>query len=354
MRQINKGITILIFLIILFFDFFLFVSKKEDYSYLENRYLQEFSIKKIDEYISDHFPFRNTLLSIKNKVELMAGKTYINDVYVGKDNYLIPDFVNNPKSHYIYEVINEFAKDKQVYVMFVPDSILINEDKLHYHLDNDENAEIDYLYNNLKYTNNIDLREILKEKNKGEEMYYKTDHHWTSFGAYYAYTQFMKSKGERYFTKDQFDIDLVSLDFMGTSSSKVLGLNINDSIYTFNTDDDIEVHYVDDNVFTDTLYSEEYLDKKDKYSFFLDNNHSEIIIHNKDINNEKKILVIKNSYGNCFIPFLVNHYEYVYVIDLRYFVPKVSEYLENNGINESLILYNMNNLYGDMSIVRLD
>ena len=105
----------------------------------------------------------------------------------------------------IVKVLNDFSKDKNVYVMFVPDSILVNEDKMHYHLDIEEGKELDNLYNNLKNTTNIDLRNILIEKNKEEQMYYRTDHHWTTFGAYYAYVEFMKTKNEEYLNKEDFE-----------------------------------------------------------------------------------------------------------------------------------------------------
>ncbi len=353
MKTINKTIFFLVILVVIIFDLMFLMSKKETYSYLENRYLKKFSIKEIDGYLSDHFPFRNSFLAIKNRTELAAGKTYINDTYIGKDNYLIPTFVNSTKSHYIYEAINDFAVDKQVYVMFVPDSILVNENKLYYHLDILEDKEIDNLYAKLSYSTNIDVRKTLKEHNNKENMYYKTDHHWTSYGAYYGYVEFMKTKGERYLDKEEFEIKKVSSDFVGTTASKVLGLDIKDDIYTFNTNSDLVVTYVGENKITNSLYNEEYLDKKDKYSYFLDNNHGEIIIHNKNLNNGEKLLVIKNSYANCFIPFLVNHYENIHVVDLRYFNEKVSDYLVKNNINETLILYNMNNLYSDMSIVKL-
>ena len=354
MKRVNKIIFILVIVIIVMIDLVFIISKKEEYSYLENRYLEDFSISKLDDYISDHFPFRSDLLSIKNKVEVIAGKSYINSTYIGKDDYLIPSFSNNPKSHYIYETINDFSKDKKVYVMFVPDSILVNEDRLFYHLDIEEDKELDNLYDNLSNTTNIDVRDTLIRHNKEEDMYYKTDHHWTSFGAYYAYVEFMKEKKESYLDKIDFDIKKVSSDFRGTTSSKVLGIGSKDDIYTFNTDNDLTVNYVDDKRLTNNLYNSKYLNKKDKYSYFLDNNHSEIIIKNNSLNNNKNILVIKNSYANSFIPFLVNHYENVYVIDLRYFSDSVSNYISNNDINESLILYNINNLYSDMSIIKLE
>ena len=268
MKSINKTIFIFIFIIILLLDIIFLISKKDYYSYLENRYLKKFNILNMDEYISDHFPFRKNLLSYKNILEILSGKTYINETYIAKDDYLIPNFINNSKSHYIYETINEFAKNKDVYVMFVPDSIIINEEKLYYHLEIEEDKELDNLYKKLIYTTNIDMTDILKSHNNNEKMYYKTDHHWTSFASYYAYQEFMKIKCSSYLKKEDFTIKKVTSDFEGTSSSKVLGLNIKDSIYTFNTNNKLEVNYVDNNVITNSLYNEDYLKKKDKYSYF--------------------------------------------------------------------------------------
>ena len=117
MKKANKIIFIFVILIIVLFDFIFIFSKKENYSYLENRYLKKFTISNINEYISDHFPSRNRLLSIKTKVDLLSGKTYINDTYICKDNYLIPKFINNTKSYYIYDNINYFFTYKNIFVI---------------------------------------------------------------------------------------------------------------------------------------------------------------------------------------------------------------------------------------------
>ena len=105
---------------------------------------------------------------------------------------------------------------------------------------------------------------------------------------------------------------------------------------------------------TDTMYEYSYLDKKDKYSLFLDNNHPLIIITNNDIITNKEIIVIKDSYANSLIPFLVNHFKKVHVIDPRYYNLSITSYLkENPNIKDGLIIYNANGL-DDSSILGLE
>ena len=184
MKKFNKLFIVLTINIISISLLFLFViEKKYDFSEEENRYLEKFSIDNIDTYIIDHFPFRLQFIYLKNKFEYLLGKRYINNTYIGKDNYLIPDFQDNKKKKYIIDTINTFNRNnRNVDVMIVPDSILINENKLSYHKSINEEDEIKYLYNKLN-TNNINVIDSLKEENKYTQMYYKTDHHWTSFGA---------------------------------------------------------------------------------------------------------------------------------------------------------------------------
>ena len=344
-------ITILIINLILLSG--ILISKKQDYSAVENRYLQTFSIYKFNDYLSDHFPFRNEFISLKNKVNKLAGNTLINGVYV-TDDYLIPEFKDNDKKDAMINIINNFAqKNSGVDVMIVPDSIAINSDKLKRSLSTDEQSEIDYLYSKLN-TNNINVfNELLQENNLYDNQYYHSDHHWTSFGAYTAYKKYFENKNITPLEKDDFTIKEVSNDFNGTSSSIAIGFDYKDSIYTFNTNANLSVEYVNESIKTDTLYNEKYLNEKDKYAMFLDNNHALIHITNNDINDSSSLLIIKNSYANCFVPLIVNHYQNVYVIDLRYFKTSVSDFIKENSIQNTLILYNLNNFYSDMSIATL-
>ncbi len=338
--------------IISFLGIFIF-SPKMEFSEVENRYLQEFSIKDFDKYMSDYFPFRANLVKIKNRVEVLFGKNLINGVYVGDDDYLVPQMVVSENRDFLIKSINNFAKNHYVDVLIVPDSIAVNGDKISNKLADDQEKEIEYIYSKLKYSNNYNVVESLKKGNGKNQMYYKTDHHWTSYGAFTAYQDYFYQKGIDAVSVDNFELTKVSDDFLGTSSSLALGLAKPEEMNILDKKYSVEVNYVYENVKTSSLYNYDYLEKKDKYSMFLDNNHGLITIKNKEVSDGSNILLIKNSYANCFIPFIVNHYENIHVVDLRYFGGSVSKYVDDNKIDNILVLYNLNNFYSDKSIIRL-
>ena len=350
----NRLLLISICSVIAFFMVFFVFNKKESFSEEENRYLSSFKISELSDYVSDHFPLRNKLIALKNNVELLTGKTMINDIYIGKDDYLISRFENTDKNDAIINVINEFAEtNENVDVMIVPDSITINEDKLNYHPPIDEDRELDYVFSRLE-CNYLDVRDELFFQNRSyNNQYYRTDHHWTSFGAYTAYSKYMEYKGKEPLSLDEMNMEKVSSDFLGTSSSMAIGIAKKEEMYMSKKDLDLTVEYVNEGVVTDTMYNLEYLNKKDKYAAFFDNNHALIKVTNNSIHDGSGIAIIKNSYANSFAPFIVNNYQYVYLIDLRYFSENVSDFIKENGIEDILILYNLNNLYSDLSIVKL-
>lgn len=351
--KLNKILFIIVSLIIIvFFGIFIF-SPKSTFSEVENRYLQEFDVNELDKYMSDHFPFRSSLVKIKNNIEVAMGKNLINGVYIGEDDYLVPKVVTSENRDFLIKSINNFAINNKVDVMIVPDSIAINGDKITNKLDDSQEEEIEYIYSNLKYSNNINVIDRLRDNNSKYQMYYKTDHHWTTYGAYTAYKEYFTNKGLTPLDISEFNEKKVSDEFLGTSSSLALGLAKKEKMYILDKDNSLDVNYVYEEVKTDSLYNYEYLDKKDKYAMFLDNNHGLITIKNNSINDDSNILLIKNSYANCFVPFIVNHYENVHVIDLRYFGDNVSDYVQENSIDNILILYNLNNFYSDKSIIRL-
>ena len=351
--KLNKILFITVSVIVISFLGIFIFSPKKDFSEVENRYLQEFDINELDKYMSDHFPFRSGLVKIKNKVEVLMGKNLINGIYVGSDDYLIPKMVTSENRDYLIKSINNFSKDHEVDVLIAPDSIAVNDDKINNKLSDSQKEEIEYIYSELKYSNNYNIIDCLKKHNKENQMYYKTDHHWTSYGAFYAYQEYLSKKGMESISIDEFEVKKVSDDFLGTSSSLALGLAKKEDMYILDKDVDVEVNYVYEEIKTNSLYNYDYLNKKDKYAMFLDNNHGLITIKNNDINDGSNLLLIKNSYANSFVPFIINHYENVHVIDLRYFGDSISKYVEDNKMDNILILYNLNNFYSDKSIIRL-
>lgn len=346
--------TIMINGICIFFMILFLLDKKLFFSEEENRFLEPFHWNNVDTYINDHFPFRIKFIQLKNRFQKKIGKTYINQIYIGADDYLIPDFIKTDKEDFIMKSINQFQeKNNNVDVMIIPDSILINEDKLSYHKKIEEEQEIKKLYSRLK-TNNISVIPIFQEYHKnGYELYYKTDHHWNMLGAYLAYQEYQKSKGKEYYQLNQFEKETISTDFLGTSYYQVLGIGKAEEMVLYTKGNKLSVNYVYEKRKTTTLYESKYLKTRDKYSYFLDNNHALIQIDNHSIKNNSRLLIIKNSFANSMIPFLINNYHTIDVIDLRYFQESVSDYCRENKITNILILYNLNNLYQDLSIIKL-
>lgn len=367
MKLSNKLITILIVFIILIFNITFIFSKKHDFSSLENRYLEElpkfsfkelfdgYYIKSLENYINDHFPLRNTFMKIKTKTDKILGIKDINNVYLGKD-YLLERY-NEPKNSdkiikkldYLYSNLNYVNMN----LMLVPTSIsLYNEYLPMFSYIEDELESIKYIYDNIKF-DSIDVYNTIKENSKYYEMYYKLDHHWTTYAAYYAYQEYCKTNNIDYISLNKFNIEKVTDSFRGTLYSKVLDDSYKpDSIHIFSLDDtDYTVYYNDTKKETKSLYDYSYLDKKDKYSMFLDNNHSMITITNNKINSKTKLLVIKDSYANSMIPFLVNHYKEVIVVDPRYYKKSIIDYVKDNDIKDILILYNIIGIDTDKGIL---
>ena len=369
MKKNNKIITVIIVFIILLFNIIFIFSKKEDFSSLENRYLEEYPkfsfkdlfsgdyIESLENYINDHFVFRNTLMKIKTKTDKILGIKDINNIYLGKD-YLLERY-NKPKNtkRIIKKLNNLYSNLNYVNINLIlaPTSIsLYNKYLPMFSYTEDELKEINYIYDNIKF-NSIDVYDTIKENSKYYNMYYKLDHHWTSYAAYYAYQEYCKNNNIEYINLNKFNIEEVTNTFKGTLYSKVLDDSYSpDSIHIFTLDnEDYTVYYHDTNKEANTLYELSYLDKKDKYSMFLDNNHSMITITNNKIDDNKKLLVIKDSYANSMIPFLVNHYKEVIVVDPRYYKKSIINYTKENNITDILILYNIINIDTDKGILSI-
>ena len=357
-KIISIIITIIVISVVLMF---MFVPKKE-FSYNENRYLEKFPevsidnimsgkfMNKLDSYIADNFPFRESLLSLKSMIFKTLGVNKRSDVYYGKDNKLYQEYRKPSNSDVVIKRVNRLKDniDSNVYFMLVPTSIYVNKDKVSkYNLSYDEGKTIDYYKDNLD-VKFIDVRDSFK-KNREDYLFYGTDHHWTTRGAYLGYLEYCNSLG---INPNKYEFEIVNKKFYGTLYSKVLDNSLEyDYIEKIKDDTKYKVYFDDNKEESSTLYYDEYLDKKDKYSYFLDNNHSLIKIENLDSNNDNSVLIIKDSYANAFIPLIGPHYKNIHVIDPRYYTLSISDYINTNKIEEVVFVYNVLTLGDDLGIV---
>lgn len=367
--KIIKSITaIFLAAFVLLFAFAFLISEKQEFSEGENRYLEKFpeftfsSLKegkyteKLQSYLSDHFPLRNLFMGLKAETEIALGKREIGGVYIAKDGYLIEDYAAPKNTDKIVGQFEKFAKSlesAEVSLMLVPTAITIYEEKLPALAPVRSQIQTrDEIYGRLDFST-IDCYDALMEAKKDNELYYRTDHHWTGYGAYAAYTAYCEAKEIVLLPLERFETTEVSADFKGTIYSKLNDAKIKaDTITIFeNPENRLTVYYEDKKETTDSLYNFEYLEKKDKYSMFLNNIHPFIEITNETADSDKELAVIKDSYANCMVPFLVNHYRKVYVFDTRYYKGGPSRFInENQQITDVLLLYNMNTLDNDTGI----
>lgn len=360
-----------IFLIIVFVLFGMHIVVKDKvFSDSENRTLAQFptfSINSLikgefrndfEEYVADQFPLRNIFVGIKSYCEKIIGKKENNGVYVGKNDFFIQKMNNYDKDLLDRNVsyINNLAEKYNVTVAVAPTSYTIMSEMLPLFVD--KNIERNYIGNFYlglsENINRIDLISPLRLYNN-EYIYYKTDHHWTTLGAYYAYREVIEEFNMVPYEKDKFNIETVSEDFLGTLYSKGnFFYSKKDSMILFeNKDDlDIEVDYVFEDEHSNSLYDYEALDTKDKYNVFLGGNFASVKITNNKVS-DGKLVVFKDSYANSVVPFLVNHFNEILLIDLRHFNGDVREYLTENNVKDILILYNANGLSSDNNLYKL-
>lgn len=346
------------------------LAPKKEFSENENRYLTKmpsFTAKTVfsgeyteslSDWIADHFPMRDLFMGVKTEVEIVSGRREINRIYIGEDNYLIERYEAPENTERITDTLVKFydrVKDTGVDVrlMLVPTAVTIYEDKLPaYAPEADQMGTAKLLYEATGIPA-VDCSEKLLAGAQEGQIYYRTDHHWTTFGAYLGYTAYCEEEGIEPVPLEALEAETVTEEFAGTLYSKVNDYtHMKDAITVYtNQEDRLRVTYEDTGEVSDSLYNFDYLQEKDKYSLFLNNIHPLVEIENETAPSDDVLMLIKDSYANSMVPFLTHHYKKIYVFDTRYYKDGPSSFLEEHGeVTDVLILYNMNTLDGDTGI----
>jgi hypothetical protein len=311
-----------------------------------------------EKYISDQFTLRDFWIGVKSDADRIMGKNESNGVYIGKDGYLLQIF-KKPSDDDFQEradAINKFAKSTpglNKYIMLAPTSFKIYSDKLpKYAPEADELEYINKIKTSIdKSVKFVDVYDTLNSK-KSEYIYYRTDHHWTTKGAFYAYNKLAEYMNYAPLSESNYEIKKITSDFYGSLYSEGGFRHIKpDSIelYMPKTSLSYEIKYSDDDKVKDSLYTMSNVTKKDKYTVFFNGNHPLIKISTNGSPNNK-LLVIKDSYANSLIPFLTQNYDEIYVVDPRYYSDNLKALIDSNNIKNILILYNVNTFFEDSSI----
>lgn len=354
-----------------------FIWTKEIFSEEENRMLATIPrysfesfvsgeyLNGVNNYINDHFAFRNFYLKLNSWWEVdVMGKEENNGVFIGKNGYLFEKFNYSEEeqknvSHNI-KTISYFASkmDGQnipTYFVIVPNSIYINRDMLPNNVEVQSQKEIiNQIYTEIVNTENVNVVESLEEANKSRQMYFKTDHHMNSDGAYVVYNELCKKANIPIKEISVFNRVTVSNDFLGTFDSKAQLVNQEaDELFVYQNETNTNIkEAIYDKQTTRSIFNEEYLKGKDKYSYFLNGNNSKAIIKT-NIKNNKKLLVIKDSYAHIMSQFLCQNYSEIHFLDPRYTNFNYIDYAKENGITDVLFLYNLSTFVQDTNISKV-
>jgi len=320
---------------------------------LEGDYTSEY-----ETYVTDQFIGRDKWIAVKTMWDIFLQKQTINGVYLAEDNYLIeqhkpenypPELVEKKLA-----LLEKLVERWDAKVMLVPtaDNVLKKQlpDNAPYFNQGDFLAKVEERIGTEHY---IDVYSALLRR-ADEEIYYRTDHHWTSLGAFYGYAEWLKNVGEVPSISHVNRREAVTEEFLGTLHSRInLPMEGEKIEYFYDTESyPVTIKYENGRV-TDSFYEEKYLDTKNKYGFFLDDNHAFIEIKTGN-ENQKTLFVIKDSYANCTIPLLAQHYETVYVLDLRYFNGRLFQFMETYEAEKDmdvLLLYNCIHFLEDFKYV---
>ena len=368
----------------------IFVLPQQSYSEAENRYLTKLPHisregilsgevqRDLTAAASDQFPARDTWMQTATTSQYLLYHREINGVYVGKDHYLVDKLVHSDLSEKNYEKNLKYvtamkaSTDADVSVMLIPTPGTVLSEKLPtravlydpvpYEELGDQICEAD----SVRW---VQARDALERaaRDSFDDIYFHTDHHWTTNGAFAGANVYLETQHEQIASQESFGVEIASEDFYGTLYSKVAGLPGARA-------DELELpQTLPENLVIEAdgapadalgadgkktmpkltgIYDLSKLDMKDKYAVYFGGNYGKITIKNPEAEGKGSLLIIKDSYANSMVPYLLAHYDQITMIDLRYFNESVPE-LVAEGWDEVLVCYEMSNFIKDRNLFKL-
>ncbi len=365
-KLLKYPFTIIFSCTLLFFFVAYFVKDNGNISEKENRYLAQFPklsmsdvvdgsfMESFDSYVEDQVILRTNMIALKMKLNQLFGKCENNNIVSGKEGYLFEKIIS-PGENLVKneQFIESFVlnSDRDIKICIAPNSMEILKDRLPKGMVTVSQAEyINDFYSRLGSDRCINLLDILSE-HSSEYIYYHTDHHWTSLGAYYAYEEICRKYNMTPVSLDNHKEYKIS-DFYGTYYSKyesTLAMGDTITYYGF----DIESYSDGENVYEE-LYDYNKSSEYDKYGIFLYGNPGLGIIKSKSADTNKSMLIFKDSYANCLIPYLTANYEEIVVVDLRYYNDSVKKLMDDYSDSDVCMLFNFSHLNEDNHFYRLN
>jgi len=306
-----------------------------------------------EEYLSDQFPLRDEWIVLKAALQRASGRQDNNGVYFG--DRLTDTFWSYDKERLARNLaaVESFAARGETYFVPVPNAVEVLQEQLPpLAPDADQEALLDQMAAAVPSAVTVNALPALNAaEDAGQQLYFSTDHHMTTRGAYVLYREIVSAMGITPLEEDGFLRTTVTESFTGTMYHKsgawwttpdtierwdpVAGLNATLTIYP------------DETVY-DSLYNEAALSGNDPYTYFLHGNQPLEVIRTDGTG--PKLLLVKDSYAHILAPFLANHFSEIHLVDLRYYRQNADAYRAQHGIDTTLVLYHVKNLTEDTSL----
>lgn len=346
-----------------------FLLPDRERSDVENRTLQqvpEFSwealrdgtyTSEVEAYVADQFPLRDEWTGLKARTEQLIGKRLFNNIYLCEDETLISkvddpaDGLEETNLGYVTQLAGN--TDVPVYLGLIPSAAEVWRDKLPEGAASwDQNAYLAQAADTGLPL--IDFSAALTA-HAGEPIFYRTDHHWTSLGAFYGANALLESLGREPLKEQDFTPETASTDFNGTlySQSGIHWLTPDTMEYWVEEDGLTVTSWRTGSPEPGMLYDRNYLTQKDKYSSFLGGNQPLCVIRNENARDGGRLLLIRDSYSDALAPFLAQSFAEVHLLDLRYYRMSPAQYAAENGIDQICVVYSVPNFITDRNLVFL-
>lgn len=346
-----------------------FLLPEQSFSEKEKRYLAESPKltwdsltsgafgEDVESWLADHIPGRDVWVGLNAYVDKLTGRQVTKDIYVTKDGYLVeaPQVWDAAAVKKNMGAINSFAAaiGQEVDLMIVPSAGFCLEDRIEGLADPYRDTQMirDIYAQAGENVTGIDLVPALNAVGDSGTLFYRTDHHWTSKGAHAAYKNYMELKGREYLETSDFTVTSYDGFYGSTYARSGLWLTESEPIELWDSGLKFTVTNSDSDKISDNLFYKERLEELDKYTVFLDGNHSLVRIENPQ--GSGKLLVIRDSYSNCLGTFLANSYETVVLADLRYYKEPLTELVAAEGFDDILVCYSLGNFLTDTNLIWL-
>ncbi len=305
---------------------------------------------RLEKYLEDQFPLRDGWMGLKNRYEYLLGKREFHGVYLCGDRLIhkIEDASRAEQNIAYLQKLTELT-DIPVYLGLIPTAAEVYRDQLPAGAENfDQAAYLKKVRESVPDAVWVDMEKWM-DGASGVSLFYRTDHHWTSAGAWHGYAALMEAMGEPF--EPLGTPETVSEDFYGTlySSSGVHWL-APDTIERYVSGESVTVENFEKGE-THGLYVDSFLGEKDKYASFLGGNTPLYIIRNPEAASEEKLLVVRDSYSDAMAPFLSQYFAEIHLVDLRYYRTSVVEYARENGMDRIFVCYSVENFVKDLDAV---